>query len=208
MGHMHAGSLTSFQTAIEAAQATQLLSPAECNVHDWREALQALQSQLQALSDQSRPLISAQDSMAKPDDPSPAALVLTMASPLSTLHSSTNNFLQALETAWCLGLHENTTSALQTLRDWVSNAQQAEPVLVIDISKRPDSLPWDCDRDLACPGQGHQCREDSALTAGEQAQDSKQQHPGYFAGNHPGQAVLDLTGNEQMVDESLAAPVR
>ena len=129
------------------------------------------------------------------------AAAIECAPSCSAYSSSMHSFLQASETAWRLGLHENTTAALQTLQDWVGNAQKATHVTVIDSSRHPDSLPWDCGLDAAdlhTWQQPHQAteRHGPKLVSGLDASTAHEH------------AVLDLLSDAATVEDTVAPPVR
>ena len=199
-----AGTMRSFLRAIEAAQAAQLLPPSECNAQARREALQAVLSQLAECSaspGEPRSIDIAQASMVQAAVPGVHASAPECAPSCSAYSSSMQAFLQASETAWRLGLHDNMTAALQTLQDWVGNAQKATHVMVIDSSRHPDSLPWDCGLDAADPHtwqQPHQATE----------RHGPQLISGLDASTAHEHAVLDLLSDAATVDDTVAPPVR
>ena len=210
----HAGSLRSLEDAMEAAVAAQRLAPADSQRASWQKALHPLQTQLEAHSAPSQKLTNALTRGAQAADspsagPNPCvALPCSMSTPGSSYRSSIRNLFQALETAWATGLGDNAVAALDTLLRWYQDVQQAQHVMTVDLSRHPDSLPWDCGMDAAdpdpwgCPGND----APSSLRASRETSQHLECQPIAGINDHPPE--LDLLQAEALSGHNPLTPVR
>ncbi len=150
-----AGMLQVLEPALRDLKAAQLQSPAEVDTWAWHKALDALLCELEAFpapSMQSGASGSLQAAMAG----HVARSAPDLGSDSCTYNSSAQGLGQALQMAWKLGLYDNAVAGLQTLQDWIRNAQEARVIADFDVSRHPDSLPWDCDVDaVGCHAWQH-----------------------------------------------------
>lgn len=154
MQRCHAGSLHSLEDAINAAVAAQRLAPADSHRDTWQKALEPLRAQLEAHCAPCPELSNALKSSSQVADAlfTGPKFCVTVPRSMSTPDSSSiRSLFQALETAWAIGLQDNAVAALETLLRWCQDAQQAQHVMTVDLSRHPDSLPWDCGMDSTDP---------------------------------------------------------
>lgn len=203
----HAGSMSGLEDAVDAAVAAQRLPPAECQRAWWQKALQLLQTELEAHAAAFPELHKsfvrdAQASKAPPAGPTSSA----------TLHCGTSthqsSLLQGLETAWATGLQDNAVAALQTLLRWYQDTQQPQHVMTVDLSRHPDSLPWDCEMDAAEPNPwgDPEHHVSSSVTASQGA--SQHSECQAVVGKNEDSPVLDLLQAEALSGHNSPAPVR
>ncbi|KAK9867280.1 hypothetical protein WJX84_005512 [Apatococcus fuscideae] len=178
------GGLREWQSTIEAAIAAQHLTPAECQRAAWRQAMQPLDRQLKSFH-------------ALPPE----------------LSSDQHGLPEALETAWAVGLQDNTVAALHTLLRWIQDAQQVNSVMMVDLSRHPDSLPWDCEIDSADPDPWSATRHESVSGLRPSEDPASQDRTHHLDDKavthyHSRTPVLDLLQAEVQPSHSSPAPVR